>query len=261
MAVVLTPKTLCTVPNSCACYELTFAFKFIATSHRWKVYLKPYTSVLYFRSVIFSSNHNTSVQNIEIKSLADDQILQGYRWSIPNPVAVMNLVHGFGEHCGRYSELAEHLNEHGIEVIGVDLRGHGRTAGRRGVSFQYSDIYGDVLVLHHGLSPDPDSLSGYLVSAPMLRANRRLPFYVRWAVKTLRKLIPTGTIRTPISGHKVSTIPQEQELYRSDALNHNRLGYGLAVGMVETGQHVLDNATQWNKPLCLWHSREIRLLR
>jgi len=281
MAVVLTPKTLCTVPNSCACYELTFAFKFIATSHRWKVYLKPYTSVLYFRSVIFSSNHNTSVQNIEIKSLADDQILQGYRWSIPNPVAVMNLVHGFGEHCGRYSELAEHLNEHGIEVIGVDLRGHGRTAGRRGVSFQYSHIYGDVraliaesarlhpnlprflfghsmgggLVLHHGLSPDPDSLSGYLVSAPMLRANRRLPFYVRWAVKTLRKLIPTGTIRTPISGHKVSTIPQEQELYRSDALNHNRLGYGLAVGMVETGQHVLDNATQWNKPLCLWHSQ------
>ena len=87
------------------------------------------------------------MQNFEIKSLADDRPLQGYRWSIANPVAVMSLVHGFGEHCGRYSELAEHLNEHGIEVIGVDLRGHGRTAGRRGVSLQYADIHGDVRAL------------------------------------------------------------------------------------------------------------------
>lgn len=221
------------------------------------------------------------MQNIELKSLADGRSLQGYRWSVANPVAVMSLVHGFGEHCGRYSELAEHLNQHGIEVLGVDLRGHGRTVGPRGVSRQYADIHGDVkaliaesarlhpdlprflfghsmgggLVLHHGLSAESDSLSGYLVSAPMLRAKRRLPFYVRWAVKTLRKLIPWGTLPTPISGHKVSTIPQQQELYRSDAMNHNRLGYGLAVGMVEAGQRVLDNAAKWNKPLCLWHSQ------
>ena len=84
------------------------------------------------------------MQNIEIKSLADDRLLYGYRWAIANPVAVMSLVHGFGEHCGRYSELVQHLNERGIEVIGVDLRGHGRTAGRRGVSLQYADIHGDV---------------------------------------------------------------------------------------------------------------------
>ena len=87
------------------------------------------------------------MQNFEIKSLADGHPLHGYRWSIPNPVAVLNLVHGFGEHCGRYSELAEHLNEHGIEVIGVDLRGHGRTIGQRGVSRQYADIHGDVRAL------------------------------------------------------------------------------------------------------------------
>lgn len=221
------------------------------------------------------------MQNFEIKSLSDGLLLHGYRWSIPNPIAVMSLVHGFGEHCGRYNELAQHLNDSGIEVIGIDLRGHGRTDSPRGVVQQYADIHGDLrtlidetarlhpnlprflfghsmgggLALHHGLTTESDSLAGYLISAPLIRLKRPVPFYLRWAIKVLRKLKPQGSIAAPITGSEISTIREAQELYMGDPLNHNRLGFGLGLEMIDAGSDVLANASQWKKPLCLWHSR------
>ena len=47
------------------------------------------------------------------------------------PAAVV-LVHGAGEHCGRYSHVVEKLTSHGIAVVTGDLPGHGRTEGLRG---------------------------------------------------------------------------------------------------------------------------------
>lgn len=43
------------------------------------------------------------------------------------------LVHGLGEHCGRYAHVAARLNDQGWHVVGYDHRGHGRSEGPRGV--------------------------------------------------------------------------------------------------------------------------------
>ena len=42
------------------------------------------------------------------------------------------LVHGLGEHSGRYGHVADRLAALGLEVCGYDLRGHGRSEGARG---------------------------------------------------------------------------------------------------------------------------------
>jgi len=49
------------------------------------------------------------------------------RWDAKNPVAVVQLVHGVGEHIGRYEHVAAFLNQHGFTVYGDDHRGHGKT--------------------------------------------------------------------------------------------------------------------------------------
>ncbi len=219
--------------------------------------------------------------SFQIDSVSDGLSLAGLHWSCEQPVAVVSLVHGFGEHCGRYEILADHLVQNGIAVVGVDLRGHGKTQGPRGIARKYSDVVGDVetlvrhtaelypdtahflfghsmgggLVLHYGMNDQTDSLSGYLASAPLIHAKRRLPFYVRAAVKMLRMLMPGGSMPISVSGKKISNIPKEQDRYDNDPLNHNRLGFGLGVGMIEAGQNVLANAAKWGKPLCLWHSK------
>lgn len=67
---------------------------------------------------------------------ADRLELACYRWpstapSCAAPRATVALVHGLAEHAGRYQAFAERLNAAGIEVVAIDLRGHGRSPGER----------------------------------------------------------------------------------------------------------------------------------
>ena len=51
---------------------------------------------------------------------------------VSQPSKTVVLVHGFAEHIGRYQELIGLLNQANISVLGLDLRGHGRSHGARG---------------------------------------------------------------------------------------------------------------------------------
>lgn len=64
---------------------------------------------------------------------ADGLRLQGRYWKTPSvPTGVVCLVHGLGEHGGRYAHVARRFNASGYAVVAVDLRGHGMSEGRRG---------------------------------------------------------------------------------------------------------------------------------
>lgn len=217
---------------------------------------------------------------IELTSQHDGLLLRGFHWAVENPIAVMSIVHGFGEHCGRYSDMAKHLNAADIAVIAVDLRGHGRTDGPRGICKNYSDMVADAsslvdeakrlypslpqylfghsmgggLVLHMGLNQN-DNLAGYLVSAPLLRPAKPIPALMQILLKVLRKITPKGSVPNTIPGNQISTVPDEQAKYEADKLNHDRLGYGLGVGMIGAGEEALTQAHDWNKPLRLWHAK------
>ena len=53
-------------------------------------------------------------------------------WPVAEPVVQVAVVHGLGEHSGRYARLAEALNSAGCGCWAIDLRGMGRSEGRRG---------------------------------------------------------------------------------------------------------------------------------
>jgi len=64
--------------------------------------------------------------------VSDGQELFTQRWLPEGTVkAHLLLVHGYAEHSTRYLHLAEFLTGHGYAVYGFDLRGHGRSQGRR----------------------------------------------------------------------------------------------------------------------------------
>ncbi len=216
-----------------------------------------------------------------VQSKADNLSLYGRHWPAQNPKAVMNLIHGFGEHSGRYAHMAKHLNAHGISVMAIDLRGHGRTEGPRGVCRQYSDFTSDVdallahsktlypdlphflfghsmgggLVLHHGLTQRDSTIAGYLVSAPLIRPKDPVPAPLKALANVLRRIVPNGGMPNPLSGDKISTLPSEQADYEADGLNHARLGFGLAIAMLSAGEQVEAQAASWDKPLRLWHAK------
>jgi len=222
-----------------------------------------------------------------VQSQADSLTLFGRHWPAENPRAVMSLVHGFGEHVGRYEHMARHLNKAGISVVAVDLRGHGQTEGPRGVCKNYADMSADVdtllvqaktlypelphylfghsmgggLVLHHGLTRPSQTLAGYLVSAPLILPKDPVPGPLFVLAKIIRRILPNGGMPNPISGDKISTLPQVRADYEADGLNHSRLGFGLAIGMIGAGEEVLGKAALWNRPLLLWHAKGDQLTK
>ncbi|MFJ7074272.1 lysophospholipase [Streptomyces sp. NPDC098781] len=80
-----------------------------------------------------------------------EHVLDGSRGTIvvrewPNPRAryVALIVHGYGEHVGRYAEVADVLVGHGAAVFGPDHLGHGKSAGERVVIEDFEDVVADV---------------------------------------------------------------------------------------------------------------------
>ena len=60
----------------------------------------------------------------------NDNIFYQY-WQQKNPSAILVIAHGFGEHSGRYIEMAKHYTDFGMSVYALDHRGHGKSEGDR----------------------------------------------------------------------------------------------------------------------------------
>lgn len=209
---------------------------------------------------------------------ADGTVLAGRHWPVDTPKAVMTLIHGFGEHCGRYAHMAAHLNANDIAVVSADLRGHGNTLGPRGIVRSYDDFRADlaaIMAQAQSLYPNvPHILYGHsmgggivldyglrsldnlpiIASAPFITPTKKISTPLRFIVNLLAKIRPKGGMTQPIDGGKISNLPEEQSLYLNDPLNHGRIGFHLAKGMVETGEHISRIAKSWDRPLLLIHS-------
>ena len=214
---------------------------------------------------------------------ADGTTLFGRHWPVKDPKAVMTLVHGFGEHCGRYAPMATYLNSQSIAVVTLDFRGHGKSDGRRGVIKSYDDFRADLaalmtktralypsaphilyghsmgggIVLDHG-SQNLDDLP-IIASAPFIAPTASIPRALRIFVELMAKILPKGVMSQPIDRTKISNLAEEQALYMDDPLNHGKLGFRLAEAMVKTGERLSQDAKNWDRPLLLLHSKADQL--
>jgi acylglycerol lipase len=97
---------------------------------------------------------------------ADGVTLTASRWPVApgaRPRATIALLHGLAEHAGRYQALAERVNAAGIELVSTDLRGHGRSPGRRAWVERFDEylLDADALVAHAARDGTPLFLMGH----------------------------------------------------------------------------------------------------
>ena len=76
-----------------------------------------------------------------------DLFAQVWEPSVVSPRAVICLVHGLGEHSGRYAHVAEAFEKEGYILFGFDHRGHGRSGGARGHVSSVEDFLRDIDLL------------------------------------------------------------------------------------------------------------------
>ena len=63
-----------------------------------------------------------------------------HRWPVDDPARLVVLVHGYGEHLGRYEHVARALNARGATVVGPDHVGHGRSPGERALIEDFEPV-------------------------------------------------------------------------------------------------------------------------
>jgi len=69
------------------------------------------------------------------------------------PKAIIDIIHGLGDHGGRYDELAGFLTGHGYTVLAMDYRGHGKSGGIKGHAGSFENILKDIdmMMSHSGM--------------------------------------------------------------------------------------------------------------
>ena len=70
--------------------------------------------------------------------------VQVRRWPVDDPARLVVLVHGYGEHIGRYEHVAQALTERGSAVIGPDHVGHGRSEGEQALVEDFETVVDDL---------------------------------------------------------------------------------------------------------------------
>ena len=86
------------------------------------------------------------MKHIEFKFKTFDELqLFGQSWQPEGQSrAVVCLVHGMGEHSGRYAQVADALTQAGYVLFTFDIRGHGKSSGPRGHTPSYEALMNDI---------------------------------------------------------------------------------------------------------------------
>ena len=159
-------------------------------------------------------------------------------WPCETPLARVLIVHGIGEHSGRYEHVGEFLVEQGFDVFAFDQRGHGASGGNRMdlESFEeflddlevvlgetqselpmviYGHSMGALIATSYGASqrPQPDL---YVLSAPALDAE--VPMALRLAVRAMNRIRPGTYLPNSIKAEQISRDPSVGEKYFADPL-------------------------------------------
>jgi len=207
------------------------------------------------------------------------------------PKALILLVHGFGEHCGRYEMVAQTLVNRGFAVSALDHQGHGRSEGDRAYAEQFQHLVDDVLHMAQRAvsrcSPDTPvfflghsmgglitvhaavqavknkslKLHGVVLSGPALQPdpNVATPLKV-FLVKLLSKQFPK-LVFDALPGYFVSRDAQVVQHYMNDPLVYTggvkaRMAHGLLAAM----QTVEGLAPDIKWPFLLLQGKEDRLV-
>src|SRR5947209_3391395 len=104
------------------------------------------------------------------------------------PRGVVLALHGWSDHAGRWRDVGERLRDAGYSSYLLELRGHGRSGGRRGHLARFSQLLGDLQAFRRVVRRRTDrpqlllgTSFGGLVALRYLETNRTTPFSARWS--------------------------------------------------------------------------------
>ncbi len=220
-----------------------------------------------------------ATSTVDALQLPDGTTIFLREWPVPAGVeqrGAVLLVHGLGEHSGRYAHVGEHLAALGLHVRGYDHRGHGESGGPRGGVPHPDALLDDVravfddlatrdagdgaapFLLGHSLGGAVAARAatggwvaprGLILSSPALRVS---PAPVeRGLLAVARRAAPDRAFPNRLPADKLSHDPREVAAYRADGLVHDRITPRLYDFLAAAGAAARRDAPRFTVPTLL----------
>jgi acylglycerol lipase len=198
-----------------------------------------------------------------------------------SPRGAIALVHGLGEHSGRYERLAARFTGAGFAVWAIDLRGHGQSPGARGDTrfapaledidalvarcgasgagvpvFVYGHSLGALLCVLWLLERPAAPVRGAVVSAIGLHSALGEQAVKVRAARVLGRAVPKMRVKSGIDPNTLSRDPEVVDAYRRDKLVHATASLGFGLDALEATEAILEAAPRLTVPLLLIHGAE-----
>jgi alpha-beta hydrolase superfamily lysophospholipase len=211
--------------------------------------------------------------------------LFGQVWTpLEEPIAVIALVHGMGEHSGRYRKLAEFFTSNNIAVITFDQRGHGKSEGKKGhithfnqllegieelvdranLQFKFKPIFlyghsmGGNVALNYALKK-PSTIKGVIATGPWLRLAFEPPAFQLKLASVMRNLYPGFSQSSKL---KVEHLSQDESVvaaYKKDKYVHDRISAAFFTNLYSSGLYALQHANELKVPALIMHGEEDKI--
>lgn len=204
-------------------------------------------------------------------------------WTPENVRGTLIITHGLAEHSECYHHVAKELADDGWKIFGWDMRGHGRSEGKRGYVKHLSNYIEDLHVLinqvikpkghfvmfGHSMGglvtvrynqtkrPTVDALC---LSSPALGLSVKVPKLKEALAHVAVKWVPTLTMHNEIKYEDLTRDEDMLKSHYSDTLRHDKISPGLFLSMVESFNFAQDEAAEIKTPVLMQLSGEDRLV-
>ena len=216
---------------------------------------------------------------INVKMSDDARIPVGKFDPSGEPVGVIQILHGFGEHIGLYNEVAKFFTDHGYALVLQEIRGFGRLSQslprtKKGYSPGYEYYMTDAATVREYIKkwyPDKKViLYGYSLGAnvamnlqlkypevayekivlesPWLRLIKPLSPFTRAYLKVRTSRQPDSTLSVKINLDHCSKDKAIVKAWKQDKIFHDRISYHTLEELLQAGEYPLEHAAEVRVP-------------
>lgn len=194
------------------------------------------------------------------------------------------IAHGFGEHCGRYGALTDHLTSHNYSVSSYDHRGHGLSDGLPGHVESFDEYDQDLMKLIASVRKRSDAqplfliahsmgglialrylarqsatLAGAVISAPLIKVAAPVPAHKLMIARVGALISPRLRLDNEINPANLSRDPEVGRAYAADPLVNRKVSTRWFSEATRAMQEVARQAPQIRTPILVMHGTEDRL--
>lgn len=213
-----------------------------------------------------------------------DNLKLFYRYlSTKKPSASLVFVHGLGEHSGRYEDVIRRFSGTGYSIFAFDLRGHGRSQGKRGHIMSFGEYLKDlkyfmdivanlsdrnkIFLIGHSMgglivirySQEHSGVSGLIMSSPLLKIKVQVPRLKSAVGRAVSKVLPWLSMTNEVDPSFLSHDPSVVQAYIEDPLVHAKVSARWFTETVDSMNKSFDFAHKITIPCLFLHAGDDRL--